>query len=54
MEEKTTRQRIMDRLGDYHTKHGVIFLSLEEATDYYIGLIEIIEDEIEYEKNGKI
>lgn len=45
LEEKRpkSREEMIEMLGNYHKQQGVVFLSEQDATDYFKGLIELFE-----------
>lgn len=37
------KEDIMNTLAEYHKNQGIVFMSEEEAIDYYKGLVELLE-----------
>lgn len=46
------RIEIIKRLGDFTREEGIAFLSEEDATGYYMSLVELIEEICAENKTG--
>lgn len=48
--EKIDREEIIKKLGEYHREQGVLFMSEEDAVNYFRGLVDLIESFISLTK----